>query len=1498
MKMQVLKKSIVLLMLVSCLLLAGSALTFAATEENFNASITIENNEDGTISVTVVDSEVLHEMVPDLNIPCEGKTWHNAQVSFENALITTGLAWDNENKVITFPVAKGGTYIISEGHIYDDSADNTCNEADCGYVREVAANGEELRWNGVNGSSPDYTINQNKFGYSLTVRPGESSIVAFSVYNRVEDFNPAKLSFEGDCITLTHIENATYNNIYQVEYKNLGTGTITYGDYTMTVNAALPSLGAYSAPEATEENYLSQVTVNATNRTFYIINTNSYWDIADLVPLAGTSTANYVASIEAYDESGDIFEVTLNSKNANNVYLSFSALNAEGGITSSIFNYRVIDNSPALAWASLSVDDEGNFYVADSAVYNTTIQYMLPAKYLNVAFSLQNTTEVFDPDKLETVGNVVLTHIEGENNNFYQVSVTGTGDCSIQYGDYIIPVSFVLPDVGLFSQPEALVENYAKTLTIAHENRTLYAIVTENGLRGNSRIVSVTADAASMNYIESISPYDEEGIAYEITFNNRNANGVTIVLNIQYKGGSSETIYGGNQEVRIIDTTSPTYEMAVDIDEEIFNAGDEITADIVLRSQSEGAAISTFQFALDIPEGLTLQSLTTPLNGSASINGGKIAYNINSITPLAVSAEGTTIATAVLKVAADFASGTVADIGLSEVEVVSSGSLQPAECENINDSLTVYNLTTTLTPNANSTLNGAAESIVLYAKYNEAGLWSDAARTIAATAPVVAANESYRLADNAWIDANDAEYADFAAIAALQPTESIEYTLQTVKTYKVYFMADAKITFAPDAVLEQVVDAGTLFGDVPKPAYTIDDNYEFDQWYFYYKTDEPITTGFVGINILDDSIIDGDIVVTAKSKAKQFVLSHSVENAEIAINSGVTADMATYNTDIVFTVEPDDMYILDSVAYQIGNGTSVALSAVDGEYTIPGSAITGNVNIIVTATKYHTVQFVAGTGVTMSAKTAYVKTNTAALYIDNSFTELFVVPVPVAAEGYRLASDNSAEPLWKDISAAQGYQTSSLGNSAVFNADTVLTAQAVKQWVVTYQAADNGVLEENAKTSEIVDEGTFLADLTMPETVADAGYEADEWAVSYTDSGNTYENDTVQSDITYTVSFKDATYAVSFPAIANVEFVGAATATHGTDYSFGITVSQGAKVTQVAYKIGESAEIVLAENAAGITSGSYKIAGEDIIGNISVLVTSNETFQITFVAGANGKIDGENSVTKTFDKNYVIQASDFVIVPGIGYKIDTWDIDPVGKEVLSNATYTVSFVPASFAVTWPEGFVGVEEATYGTDLVFTPVCDGKVVTSVVYSVENGVAAKMAIKNSDGTYTILGSDIIGDCVVEFNAIDATFDGISYEDYKGMAAGKQIAVLETEKLATGTYCLDGYGDMFYSAKYGGYVSFVDESENAESLAAKLAMNNNTVIEIKHNGDINGSNTVTAADSAAINDVLHQVDMQYVLDDKMRFELDVNGDHKVSTADILWILNIASGKGNLGN
>lgn len=215
---------------------------------------------------------------------------------------------------------------------------------------------------------------------------------------------------------------------------------------------------------------------------------------------------------------------------------------------------------------------------------------------------------------------------------------------------------------------------------------------------------------------------------------------------------------------------------------------------------------------------------------------------------------------------------------------------------------------------------------------------------------------------------------------------------------------------------------------------------------------------------------------------------------------------------------------------------------------------------------------------------------------------------------------------------------------------------------------------------------------------------------------------------------------------------------------------------------------------------------------------------------------------------------------------------------------------AKFDVTWPEGVNGTGSAVSGEDLTFT-AAEGYLLLKAGYKIGGGETVYLTA-DGEGVYTVPGSAITGTVEIVVEQAKGGWRLIGGETYKAAPAGKQVAILETEKRESGTYAISGVGDLFWSSKYEGYVCFVPVGETAESLSDKLTVSADQGTEIAYDGNLDGVNGVTPADLLPINAILHGTDLTQPVSEKTRLAFDVTGDGVVSAQDMKWILDAYNG------
>ena len=943
----------------------------------------------------------------------------------------------------------------------------------------------------------------------------------------------------------------------------------------------------------------------------------------------------------------------------------------------------------------------------------------------------------------------------------------------------------------------------------------------------------------------------------------------------------------GFYEVREVGTY--TLVLTVDKKDYNYNAGETVT--VTVSAYGPGS-INSFGFTPSYDSGkLELKSVTSANKGNFTVNNstGKSGYTVNGKNGITLGNKSDTATELVtITFTAKENINNTTTITLMDLEMTPSGS-ETGDKTVVEKDLTVtlHDIRVTLTA-GNGTINGGKEDVTLYAKYNEPGLYSDPARKTTATVDVRADN-GYRLNDkageNLWL-CGDTGYASFDAINDMKFAESKTFALQTTKVWTISFNTDGVTGGSLSADAPITVDDGTKLSAANLPKPTPSTGYIFTGW----KANNKIVD-------LDNTVV-ANITLTPVFTAKSYDFTTTANQSTVTVTGGVEAGKATYGQDVTFTVTPNSGYIVESVGYRIGNQTT-ALTTLppdrNGVYTIEGSKITGKVTVEVVTKAFYAVTFTVDSANTYTLvngnKTFYAKEGTAGLYTDQTFTTRATAPAVTAADGYRLANELKNESLW--YAGEISYTTASLFGedaTATFNSAVTIYAKTVKQCTITFATGTHGILNGNTKLT--VDAGTKLGAVTKPTVTPNAGYAFDKWSVE--------DNTAINEDMTVTATYKDGTYSISLP---NSEIVSvsdkrgisdANVVTHGTNVSVKLTVNHGYLVSSVSYKIGEGTATTVSKSADG--TYTISIDGAAITGDVAVTVESQQTVDVAFDTDGNGSVA---FAKKTVVKDSTLGADNVpTVTPNPGYQFDGWykddtKISNLANEIITSAvTYTAKFTHATYSLALSDGLTlknkdgqSITTATHGTDLIFTPTVNGKVVTGITAKI--GGTDVTVTKNADGSYTISGDAITGNLTITAQTVDGSWDFIGKDSYIALSADKKIAVLATGKLDAGNYLLNGE-EMYWSSKYGAYVKIVGKDETAETLTAKLAFNASVAEQtLSYTGDINGSNTVTPADGGMINDELHSVARLYVLTEKERLEMDVNGDKKVSTEDIMCIL-----------
>lgn len=378
------------------------------------------------------------------------------------------------------------------------------------------------------------------------------------------------------------------------------------------------------------------------------------------------------------------------------------------------------------------------------------------------------------------------------------------------------------------------------------------------------------------------------------------------------------------------------------------------------------------------------------------------------------------------------------------------------------------------------------------------------------------------------------------------------------------------------------------------------------------------------------------------------------------------------------------------------------------------------------------------------------------------------------------------------------------------------------------------------------------------------------------------------------------TYTVTFEGSGKVDADGNASVTHGNDYTFTIMKDSD-------YNYGVTATIG-GTNVA--VTGEYKIAGKDVTGNITIVITKTEKSEEETMRSVTAYLNdadakemtkvAKNAPSYTFSNPYDQNAKPYkATVNGMEVAITA---DNNGTWLISG-TFAGSveiFFGGVYDVRVPDGVTGETTAEYQKDYSFTVPAgyeDGK--PTVTISGEEYALAE-GTEGADGsvTYVIPGADIKGDIIIILPVPTAKVDVNLYfkaEDQFGAAynvylvTAKPGAVMPSDKV----YAYDG-NQMFWSEEYQAfaYLVSINESFNAEAATAHVgpADGDKEQKKVDYSGDVNKSGRTDLNDAQLVYDLYNANyhDFSVVSMEKM-LRADMNKNKEIGVDDVTAIVSI---------
>ena len=247
-----------------------------------------------------------------------------------------------------------------------------------------------------------------------------------------------------------------------------------------------------------------------------------------------------------------------------------------------------------------------------------------------------------------------------------------------------------------------------------------------------------------------------------------------------------------------------------------------------------------------------------------------------------------------------------------------------------------------------------------------------------------------------------------------------------------------------------------------------------------------------------------------------------------------------------------------------------------------------------------TVQLLPKEHVQMQPVTAYVKYGQAGLYEDAARQTLMQQPVLTADDGYMLEED-----CWYEESAQQAMDFSSLQQMAFLENATIFVRAKPVVYSITYHLGEGENHPGNPSSYTVESADIQLMDgiWKYGSFVMWADRQGEEaTAVTKIPTGS-------MRDVELWAIWKRDEYAVELPE--QVRILSGAEQSKvqaGVDVVFEVAVSQGCRLEEVSYAVGEGDFVKLTAQ-----NGVYRIDGEQVLGALRVLVRERVDAQITLL---------------------------------------------------------------------------------------------------------------------------------------------------------------------------------------------------------------------------------------------------------------------------------------------
>ena len=739
-----------------------------------------------------------------------------------------------------------------------------------------------------------------------------------------------------------------------------------------------------------------------------------------------------------------------------------------------------------------------------------------------------------------------------------------------------------------------------------------------------------------------------------------------------------------------------TFEVVTE--EDYYNVGDTIKASIWATS-TQDINVYSVNFELVVPAGLTLKSLeAAAATEDADIEDERFAWAYNGEdNQLEITTDGVKVATAEFEIDEDLDEEVEIKVDPDDVGLNNGKDEAKADAESV--IVPVYDIEITVI-GENTTL---ASGVDLFARYDEADLYEDEARTEAYDlATELEANEGYAITGYEFDNGEGAEEIDLDTFTF---TESGTLTAITTAEITVTFVdgvngsvtgEDKELVLLPGQTLEEILEENGI-------GYAADENYEFVSWVDG-DGNEIDVTDKINSSITIKPVFTGVEVDVTPAYLNLFKKSEAIEDADT-----IDVTVAKFANNLQVTVADIDGYFLEKVTYT-QDETETEMAKQSGDVYASLAALNSASEITVTAyySKLVTVEFFAKDDIaTLTGQTEfYAKQYEGKLYTDEACeTEATAENIPTFEyktnedEGYKSVA-MADEEAW--LIGENDYANEDLLTFA-YEADTTIEPNSDTEYKVTFTYTPGGVITGlNGATDDVVfwaKKGTAMSTIAVPEinTVNDDQYETE-----FTDLA-----DEVSGAVTYIAAATPKSYDVNFTNTDGMLEIDVTEGTYSVDLEFTVSINAASEKKgyiapeKVTYKVGEGEEVeIIAED------GVFTISGDKITDVITVTaVAVKDTFELTVPADVIiNETEAEGTVKFQVGDTVTVEVADGTLVSGITYTVaglegefeaayenGVYALDP--EKLVGNVEITVNTLDVTFEYITADNYMALAAGT-------------------------------------------------------------------------------------------------------------------------------------------------------------------------------------------------------------